>query len=227
MVVVGGYYETWGKWGYMVYCIACALPYIVWPVLYPSESDRAKPWHERYIVKANVWIAIFSFIGNYWYTHYFYRVLKADYTFEAHRLNDVPLCLYFMTHAYFMFYHVLSSAALRRARNAFEPGAARVVFECALIAALAYTTAFMETLTICAFPYYRFENRSMAYTHGSAFYGIYFLVSFPAFLRVDEDPKRPMGLAQAATEALAAGMVVLCLLDFVRSGLGVPLFVPH
>jgi hypothetical protein len=36
------------------------------------------------------------------YTHYFYRVLKADYTFEAHRLNDVPLCLYFMTHAYFM-----------------------------------------------------------------------------------------------------------------------------
>jgi cycloeucalenol cycloisomerase len=29
-------------------------------------------------------------------------VLKADYTFEAHRLNDVPICLYFMTHAYFM-----------------------------------------------------------------------------------------------------------------------------
>jgi len=43
-----------------------------------------------------------SFPSPFRYTHYFYRVLKADYTFPAHRLNDVPICLYFMTHAYFM-----------------------------------------------------------------------------------------------------------------------------
>ena len=43
------------------------------------------------------------------YTHYFYRVLKADYTFPAHRLNDVPVSLYFMTHAYFMVRALLPS----------------------------------------------------------------------------------------------------------------------
>jgi len=43
-----------------------------------------------------------AFPSPFRYTHYFYRVLKADYTFPAHRLNDVPICLYFMTHAYFM-----------------------------------------------------------------------------------------------------------------------------
>ena len=125
------------------------------------------------------------------------------------------------------FYHVLSSAALRRARALYRPGAARVAFEAALVVALAYTTAFMETLTICGFPYYRFHNRNRAYTVGSAFYGIYFLVSFPAFLRLDEDSRKPFTLAQTVTEAAAASMLVLCLLDFVRLWLGVPLFVPH
>jgi hypothetical protein len=81
---------------------------------------QGKPWSSRYIVKANAWIAIFSFVGNYWYTHYFYRVLKADYTFDAHRLNDVPTCLYFMTHAYFM----VRSRRTRSSRHVCEPAAA-------------------------------------------------------------------------------------------------------
>jgi cycloeucalenol cycloisomerase len=125
------------------------------------------------------------------------------------------------------FYHALSNAALRRVRTGFAAGPARTVFECALVVVLSYTTAFMESLTICGFPYYRFENRDQAYTLGSAFYGIYFLVSFPAFLRVDEDKKKPFTLAQSCTESLAASMAVLCLLDFVRLALGVELFTPH
>jgi cycloeucalenol cycloisomerase len=122
---------------------------------------------------------------------------------------------------------VLSNVALRRVRTGFAPGLGRTAFEAGLVCVLAYTTAFMESLTICGFPYYRFDDRDKAYTLGSAFYGIYFLVSFPAFLRVDEDAKRPFTLAQACTEALAAGMAVLCLLDFVRLALGVELFVAH
>jgi hypothetical protein len=43
--------------------------------------------------------------------------------------------------------------------------------------------AFMETLTISAYPDYSFEDRDMAYKLGSAFYGIYFVVSFPMFYR--------------------------------------------
>jgi cycloeucalenol cycloisomerase len=44
-------------------------------------------------------------------------VLKADYTFQAHRLNDVPLCLYFMTHAYFMVGRALARSARPRPRR--------------------------------------------------------------------------------------------------------------
>lgn len=32
-----------------------------------------------------------------------------------------------------------------------------------------------ESLTICGFPYYKFEDRDRAYSLGSAFYAIYFL----------------------------------------------------
>ena len=95
---------------------------------------------------------------------------------------------------------------------------------------MAYFTAFAETLTISGFPYYTFADRGRAYTVGSAFYGLYFVVSFPAFLRVDEAPAGAVGaqthtLARAAVEALAAAMAVLQLLDFVRLALGIPLVI--
>ncbi|KAK3273965.1 Bifunctional protein GlmU [Cymbomonas tetramitiformis] len=220
-------YERWDEWGYMAYCVCCALPYVLYPLLFPFASDSGIPWYDRYITKANLWIAIFSFIGNYWYTHYFYHVLKADYTFPAHRLNDVPICLYFMTHAYFMFYHILSNMTLRRVRTTFVADAGRLLFETALVIVMSYTTAFMESLTICGFPYYKFEDVHMAYTIGSAFYGIYFLVSFPMFLRVDEDANHKFTLFQTAVEALGSSMLVLCMLDFVRLFLGVPIYLPH
>ena len=91
-------------------------------------------------------------------------------------------------------------------------------------------TAFAETLTISGFPYYTFADRGRAYTVGSAFYGLYFVVSFPAFLLVDEAPAGAVGaqthsLARAAVEALAAAMAVLQLLDFVRLALGIPLVI--
>jgi cycloeucalenol cycloisomerase len=216
-----------------VYCGACAAPYVVTPLLRPLKGDRtpagASSIATWYILKANAWIAVFSFIGNYWYTHYFYGVLKANYTFDAHRLNDVPISMYLMTHAYFMFYHALTNCALRFVKSKYEDDAARWVFTCALVAVMAYTTAFMESLTICGFPYYTFADRDKAYTLGSAFYGIYFLVSFPMFLRVDEDVvgggKRGGGKGRTTHwttfwEAMGSGMAVLCLLDFVRVHLG-------
>ena len=51
--------------------------------------------------------------------------------------------------------------------------------------------------------------------------------SFPMHLRIDEDPRRKHTLAQACLDSFASGMIVLCLLDFVRLALGVPLFAPH
>jgi len=88
----------------------------------------------------------------------------------------------------------------------------------------------METLSISSFPYYSFTDRYMAYTLGSAFYGIYFIVSFPVFYLLDEkfivDQKlvaRPKSLYNTVLEAMGAGMIVLILLDFCRLALGIPL----
>lgn len=58
------------------------------PLALQPPAERGKPLAQRYWVKANLWIATFSFIGNYFWTHYFYRLLGASYTFPAHRLNQ-------------------------------------------------------------------------------------------------------------------------------------------
>lgn len=61
----------------------------------------------------------------------------------------------------------------------------------------------------------------MMYSVGSLFYAIYFWVSFPAFFLMDEDAGKPrMPLWRAAWDALAAGMLVLIILDFWRLYIG-------
>ena len=68
--------------------LATALPCILLPLLLQPGPDRRRPWHQRFWVKANLWIAIFSFIGNYFWTHYFYELLGASYTFPSWSLNN-------------------------------------------------------------------------------------------------------------------------------------------
>ena len=82
-------YERLGTWGYLSLGVGAALPCVLLPPLLQPAAEAAKPLAQRYWVKANLWIAIFSFIGNYFWTHYFYSVLGASYTFPAHRLNQV------------------------------------------------------------------------------------------------------------------------------------------
>lgn len=74
---------------------------------------------------------------------------------------QVPIALYFMTHAYFCFYHTLSNVLIRRVRNATAPfgSTAQNLAAAFVIFCLAYATAFMETLTIAHFPYYTFKVR--------------------------------------------------------------------
>lgn len=73
--------------------LIAALPCALLPLLLQPVAEREKPLSQRYWVKANAWIAVFSFIGNYFWTHYFYRVLGATYTFPAHNLNQAS-CLH-------------------------------------------------------------------------------------------------------------------------------------
>lgn len=235
VIVAGQLYEEFTAWTYNIVCIGLSLPFLLQPIVMPSacfdSPDARRPLSERYSAKANLWLAAYSFIGNYWYTHYFYSVLKAAYTMPAHRLNNVPIALYFATHFYFSTYHVFSNACLRKVVTTYEAGMKRTILYIGVVIVLSYFTAFMETLTISSFPYYSFEDRNMAYTVGSAFYGIYFLVSFPAFYAFDEEidsseqGSRIVTLWDAFVSSCGYGMMILCLLDFVRLYLGIPLLV--
>lgn len=230
VVVASGAYEQFTENSYMYLCVGLAAPYLLQPIVYPLPTESQYPLFERYSFKANVWIAIFSFIGSYWYTHYFYTVLKARYTFPAHRLNDVPIALYFAAHFYFVTYHTLSNCLLRKVESTFAKGFMRTLLFWMVVIAFSYFTAFIETLSISSFPYYSFANRDLAYTLGSAFYGIYFLISFPVFFNVDEGvfeangkvianngrENKPHTIMQTVLEVCGASMIVLCLLDFCR-----------
>lgn len=243
VIVATGIYENFTAWSYLLVCGGLALPFLLQPILLPTAGfdspDARRPLLQRYAFKANVWLAVYSFIGNYWYTHYFYSVLQAAYTMPSvHRLNNVPIAMYLATHFYFSSYHFFSNALLRKVVTTFEAGFLRHVLFVSVVVVFSYFTAFMETLTISAYPYWTFEDRNMAYMVGSAFYGIYFLVSFPAFYffdrHIDDNDdnnkaknkltRRPqVTVWDAIVSACGYGMMILILLDFVRLYLGIPL----
>jgi cycloeucalenol cycloisomerase len=147
----------------------------------------------------------------------------------AHRLNNVPIALYFATHFYFSTYHLFSNVLLRKVVTSYQPGSLRSLLYVSVVLSFAYFTAFAETLTISAYPDYSFEDRNMAYTIGSAFYGIYFIVSFPAFIRFDDkidDANAPkVTVWDTVVSSCGHGMIIMILLDFVRLYLDVPLVV--
>ncbi len=64
------------------------------------------------------------------------------------------------------------------------------------------------------------QDRGRMYTLGSLFYAIYFFVSFPAFMAMDEGSIERWSLARAAADALGACMLVTILLDAWRLGIG-------
>jgi cycloeucalenol cycloisomerase len=230
VVIILQMYETFTENEYMILCVGLCLPNFLQPFLFPVNGEKDLPWYKRHSVKANVWVGIFAFIGSYWYTHYFYSVLKASYTFPSHRLNDVPIALYFSAHFYFVTYHVFSNLMLRKIETSYEPGMVRTLFFWATVLLFSYVTAFMETLTISSFPYYCFEDRDIVFKIGSAFYALYFIVSFPVYYSLDEKVNSskannipPHTMYQTIMEAMGSGMIVLFLLDFARLYLNIPL----
>ncbi|KAK4530450.1 hypothetical protein CCYA_CCYA04G1307 [Cyanidiococcus yangmingshanensis] len=233
-IVATGWYRQLDRLGYTLVSLVMAAVCIVPPALSPGWPDRQRPWYERFVFKANAWNAVFGFIGNYFWTHYFYTLLGAEYTFPNWRLNNVPVSCFLATQPYFCFYHTLTTLVLRygdRRRHWTR-------FERALVVVLlAYGTALAETVTIAAFPHYRFRDWHRMVLFGSAFYGLYFIVSFPMYYRLDEvdemtrvplkrDEKRLLSapsrwtLGQVILDALAAAMIVTILLDVWRLVIG-------
>ncbi|GAQ78954.1 cycloeucalenol cycloisomerase [Klebsormidium nitens] len=202
-------YERFNELEYLIVGLAAALPCCILPIFIVGKADRGRPYHERHWVKANVWIAIFSFIGNYFWTHYFYSLLGATYTFPSWRLNDVRS------------WH-LSALHLSQITHAIKGRSypVRLAANTVVVIAFAYFTAFMETFTITHFKYYTFVDKAAMYKVGSLFYAIYFFVSFPMYFRMDEKVNVQWAVGQAAIDAFASGMMVTIILDLWRLCIG-------
>ena len=135
---------------------------------------------------------------------------------------QVPFALYLITHSYFHFYHVLSNMALRLTWRALGGrGSFRgYLLVGLLIVCMSWLVAFMETFTIQNFPYYFIPDQQVMYLYGSCFYALYFMVSFPMFLRMDEEPGECWSVQRAAIDAMAASMAITQALDFWRIFIG-------
>nr|CAG4717134.1 unnamed protein product [Naegleria fowleri] len=215
-------YEGASRMEWTMYGVIMAVPCVLYPLLFPGKADRNLPITQRYWFKCNLWVFIFNFVGNYFWTHYFYNLLGASYTMDTHRINNVPYLMFLATQAYFTFYFSLSNVLLRIIYTSWRnPSIARFLFVSAFIFAFSYFTAFMETFTIQYFKYYTFKNRDLMYKVGSIVYGIYFIVGFPMYYRVDEEEtKKKYSTFKVCVESLASCMLVTILLDFWRLFVG-------
>lgn len=188
-IVATGWYETFTGAHYMGVGVALAAPGLIIPLFSQPPEELRRPWWNRYWVKAHLWVWIVVFVGSYFWTHYFYTLLRATYTFEAWRLNDVPFAMYLAAHGYFMLYHSMTNMALRRwytsSTYARLPRPFGTVGTAVLVIIMSWVTAFMEAFTIQGFPYYHIEDRAFMYTVGAIVYGLYFVVSFPMHYEID------------------------------------------
>ena len=221
-IVLSGSYEYFGPNDYILVGAGISIPCIIAPLLFADKAERSTPLFQRYIVKANIFVFIMGYIGNHFFTHYFYRVLGMRYTGplgpgEGLEINKVPVSMFLCTHPYFMTYHVLVSPVLRAAKAYLQDYRGKTVLFAIVVVCIAFFTAFMETWTISAFPYYTYPNLYSMLTSGSLFYGTFFVVTYPIFFRIDEDPRSPLwSIQRVVVEALAAMMVVLLCGDIMK-----------
>ena len=221
-----------GDAGLLAFALLVALPLIVVPLFVRKGGQSGLRWYQTYWFKADVFIILFSFIGNYFGSEYFFDVLGMVYhypqvhlTFDSALVGSgqqmVPVIMYLFTMAYFMTYHTTAVILLRRIRTSRVRWVAWL-FPLAIVVA-AFAWAWLETSAMAnplmqGIFYYRDMNRMLLY--GSLVYACFFITSFPIFYFLDEKPGKPWSLLQAAASSLSASMLTLLLLDLVTKAIG-------
>jgi cycloeucalenol cycloisomerase len=135
--------------------------------------------------------------------------------------QTVPFIMYPSAHFYFVTYHTLGVIVLRRVRTA-SWFRMRWLWPLAVLAA-AYGFAWMETFAMTGgaiAEQFTYRDLPRMLRWGSLFYATYFVVSFPMIYRLDEQPGDDWPLRRVAVEALAAGMLLLVLLDVLTRFVG-------
>ncbi len=231
ITMVTGADKSLGDTALLIHGFAMALPVLLIPMwLAPRHTDRR--WYESYWFKANAYLFLFGFFGNYFGTEYFFDVLGMVYHYPqvTTRLDSalvgsgkqtVPLIMYCYTHVYFMTYHATSNIVLRVLRQLRLP-AMWLLFP-VFVFVIGYFWAWMETRAM-ANPmmatsfYYLKMDRMLKY--GSAIYATFFIASFPIYYFIDETPQRRWTIAQTVAGALSASMLTFYMLDFATHALG-------
>ncbi|XP_065195431.1 uncharacterized protein LOC135826731 [Sycon ciliatum] len=225
LVVLTQLYEFFESIHYVLFASFIALPAWVVPLLIPGCVDEDLPLSSRYVFKANVYIAVLAITANYFYTHYFYRLLDVRYVGplapgRGLSLNGVPISMYIMTHPYFCLYHTVASATLRVQRRLCDRYLGgkwlKSILTALLLGMFCTSVAFMETWTISSFPYYTYKSPARMFTVGTIFYALLFLVTFPMFSRLDEGKFESWTMGRVVVEALATMMLVLWVADLWR-----------
>ena len=214
IVVIRKWYEEFRPFDYVLLGLGVSLPCVIAPFIFAGRLEKSTPPLQRYIIKANIFIGIVGYIGNHFNTHYFYNVLGVRYTGplapgRGWEINRVPVSMYLMTHVYFMTYHVLFTPLLRAVKTSFRYSTSQYIAMGVFVIVAGFLTAFLETLTISGFPYYTYPDFHEMLTKGSVFYGTFFVVTFPWFARLDENPLKLWSVGRVVKEALAAMMAVL------------------
>lgn len=222
LIQITGVMMRFGDAGYLLFSSALCVPLAI-PVLRPHALERHRAWHERYAFKFLVWMWVFGWVGNYFFSHYFFDILGMRYAFPidvnldaaiaGEGRGQVPFIMFLLTLVYFCTYHTLMTVVLRRIRRALQPNTLALAL---IILVLSYGVAFAETFTM-ANPiledFFWYEDRDRMLAFGSIFYACYFIVSLPMVYRLDEDPAQPWPLSKVLLEVLAASMLVFIILD--------------
>jgi len=224
--------DRFGDVGNLLVTLAIFAPVWLVPALLHRPADRR--WYETYWFKFDVWILVYSAIGTYFLTEYFFDVLGMVYhyphlhwTFDSALVGSgrqsVPVIMYLHAHYFFVTYHTTAVVVMRRVRSSrlnVHPVVGALV-----VAATAWFWARAE-MTLTTSPsladQFRYEDLAWALRWGSLVYACYFVVSFPMVYRLDEDARDPWTVRRTVVESLAAGMLTFILLDLVTAAIGAP-----
>lgn len=230
-MMLTGYGETWSDTPLLLHAAVTALPVLLVPAFLAARYT-SKPWHDSYWLKANLYLFVFGFFGNYFGTEYFFDVLGMVYKYPNATTNldaallgsgeqRVPLIMYFYTHVYFMTYHATANIALRKLRSlSLKP--MWLLFP-VFVFLIGYAWAWMETKAMAnpmmASSFY-YEKMDLMLAYGSAIYATYFIASFPIYYFLDETREKSWSLLQTAAAGFSASMLTFYMLDLAAHWVG-------
>jgi cycloeucalenol cycloisomerase len=219
-----------GDLGNLAVTVAIFAPLWVVPALVHDPGPRR--WYETYWFKFNLWILVYSAIGSYFLSEYFFDVLGMVYNYpHLHWTLDsallgsgkqvVPIIMYLHAHYVFVTYHTTAVVVMRRVRT--SRANVHPIVGALVVAAAAWFWARAEIALTTApslADQFRYEDLAWALRWGALVYACYFIVSFPMVYRLDEPPDDDWTVGRTAIDALAAGMLTFVLLDVATAVIG-------